>query len=227
MVDFESPYFFRNDSLFLASEHAGEFIPAEFNMAVNWSKDVDQALVEAKEKNRPILLDFSAAPAWGACARLDAESYEDLKTAEFIQQNFIPVKAHIKEHPAWFHRFDAVWTPTVLLLDADGRERARLEGYLPNIEFLAALENGLGRIALVHKKYADAERLYNDVVTRFPKSHPAPEAMYWRAVAHYKATNDHTVLGKVADELRNTYPASIWASKAIPWMPKEAQREVA
>jgi hypothetical protein len=32
-------------------------------MAVNWSKDVDQTLVGAKDKNRPILLDFSAAPA--------------------------------------------------------------------------------------------------------------------------------------------------------------------
>jgi len=32
-------------------------------MSVNWSKDIDQALVEAKEENRPILLDFSAAPA--------------------------------------------------------------------------------------------------------------------------------------------------------------------
>ena len=32
-------------------------------MALNWSKDVDQSLVIAKEKNQPILLDFSAAPA--------------------------------------------------------------------------------------------------------------------------------------------------------------------
>ena len=65
------------------------------------------------------MLDFSAAPARGACARLDAESYEDQKTAEFIGHNFLPVKAHIKEHPARFHRFDAVWTPTVLLLDSE------------------------------------------------------------------------------------------------------------
>ena len=42
--------------------------------------------------------------------------------------------------------------------------------------------------------------------------------LYWRAVAHYKATNDHTVLGKVAEELRNTYASSVWASKAIPWL---------
>ena len=32
-------------------------------MAVNWSRDVDQALAAAKEQNRPVLLDFSAAPA--------------------------------------------------------------------------------------------------------------------------------------------------------------------
>jgi len=32
-------------------------------MSLNWSKDVDQAFATAKEQNRPILLDFSAAPA--------------------------------------------------------------------------------------------------------------------------------------------------------------------
>jgi uncharacterized protein YyaL (SSP411 family) len=32
-------------------------------MAVNWSKDVDQAFAQAKEQRKPILLDFSAAPA--------------------------------------------------------------------------------------------------------------------------------------------------------------------
>lgn len=32
-------------------------------MAVNWSRDIDAALDQAKKTNRPILLDFSAAPA--------------------------------------------------------------------------------------------------------------------------------------------------------------------
>jgi hypothetical protein len=53
----------------------------------------------------------------------DAESYEDQKTAEFVRENFLPVKAHIKGHPPWFQGFDAVSTPTVLLLDAAGKER--------------------------------------------------------------------------------------------------------
>ena len=31
-------------------------------MPMNWSKDIDQSLAVAKQKNQPILLDFSAAP---------------------------------------------------------------------------------------------------------------------------------------------------------------------
>ena len=71
----------------------------------------------------------------------------------------------------------------MLLLDNQGKERARLEGYLPNNGFNAFLRNGLGRIAFVQKKYADAERWYGEVVAQFGDSHLAPEAMYWRAVA--------------------------------------------
>lgn len=32
-------------------------------MAVQWRKDIDEALAEAKAGSRPLLLDFSAAPA--------------------------------------------------------------------------------------------------------------------------------------------------------------------
>ena len=130
------------------------------------------------------------------------------------------MKAHIKEHPAWFKRFDAIWTPSVILLDSSGKERARIEGYLPNSDFVAGLETGLGRIAFVHKNYSEAERWYGDVVSRFAQSHFAPEAMYWRAVAKYRATNDHTVLHKFAEEVSSKYPQSVWATKAIPWLPQ-------
>jgi TolA-binding protein len=93
-----------------------------------------------------------------------------------------------------------------------------LRAILPNSDFVAALMSGLGRIAFVQKTYADAERWYGDVVARFGQSHLSPAAMYWRAVSQYSARHDHTVLGKVAEELRSTYPSTVWASKAIPWL---------
>lgn len=107
----------------------------------------------------------------------------------------------------------------MLLLDSDGKEQVRLEGYLPKEDFVAALMSGLGRIAFVQKKYADAERWYGNVVARFGQTHVAPEAMYWRAVSQYSASPDHTVLATVAENLRSKYRSSVWASKTIPWLP--------
>jgi uncharacterized protein HemY len=139
--------------------------------------------------------------------------------AAFIHANFFPVESHIKEHPAWFHRFSATWTPTVLILDSNGAEQYRIEGYLPKDEFQAQLEMALGRLAFKQMKWSDAERIYGEVVARYPQSSVAPEARYWRAVSHYKGTNDHTVLGQVAQELREKSPQSIWTEKASPWLP--------
>jgi len=39
------------------------FLEEEILMAVNWIKDVDTAFAKAKAEHRPVLLDFSAAPA--------------------------------------------------------------------------------------------------------------------------------------------------------------------
>ncbi len=96
-------------------------------------------------------------------------------------------------------------------------ERFRIEGYLPRDEFRAQLELGLARVAFMYKKWAEAERRYGEIVQRYPGTGAAPEALYWRAVSHYKGTNDHTALEQVAEEFKSRYPDSIWAKKASVW----------
>jgi len=186
-------------------------------MTVQWNKDVDAALAQAKAEKKPLLLDFSAAPAWGACVRLEAESYADDEVSTIINEKFLPVAAHIKEHPVYFHRFDAVWTPTVLIMDSTGKERWRIEGYLPKNEFRSQLDMGLARISFMDKQWADAEEKYAQIIERYPETAAAPEAVYWKGISQYKMKNDHTVLGGVAEELGARYPESIWAQKAIVW----------
>ncbi len=127
------------------------------------------------------------------------------------------VEAHIKEHPVYFHRFDVLWTPTVLILDSNGIERARNEGYLPNSEFRARLETGLARIVFMHKQWAEAERRYAEVAERYPNTSAAPQAIYWRGVSRYKATSDHSALSEVAVELKEKYQGSVWTLKASIW----------
>ena len=102
-------------------------------------------------------------------------------------------------------------------MDAGGVERYRIEGYLPKNWFRARLEIGLARVAFMHKKWADAEKIYADAAEHYPDTAAAPEALYWRAVSHYKASNDHTGLGEVATELSQKYPESEWTLKALPW----------
>jgi uncharacterized protein YyaL (SSP411 family) len=187
-------------------------------MAVEWKRDVDAALAQAKEQNKPLLIDFSAAPAWGGCVRLEAESYADAEVSTFIHANFLPVEAHIKEHPVYFHRFDVLWTPTALIMDPKGKERFRIEGYLPKAEFRAQLELGLARIDFMHKQWADAERRYAEVAKRYLETVAAPDATYWRGVSRYKGTNDHTALGEVAKELNDKYPESVWTMKSSIWL---------
>ena len=105
----------------------------------------------------------------------------------------------------------------MLIIDANGKERWRLEGYLTKDEFQAWLESGLARVAFMNKHWADAEQRYAEVSEEYPDSQFAPEALYWKAVSHYKATNDHTVLGEVAETFKNKYQDSLWAMKSLPW----------
>lgn len=124
--------------------------------------------------------------------------------------------SHIKEDASNFHSFEVLWTPTVLIMDTNGIERVRNEGYLPKTEFRAWLEMGLARLAFIRKAWDESERRYDQVTTRFPKSWSAPEAVYWRGVSRYKK-NDRASLGETAAVLKQNYPESLWAQKASVW----------
>jgi thioredoxin-related protein len=135
---------------------------------------------------------------------------------EFIRDNFVPVKIHVKENPAGFKRFGAQWTPTIIVADPDGTERYRFEGYLPVDEFLPELELGLGKRAFANENWADAQRWYQRVVTDFPKSDVAAEAQYWAGVSRYKA-GDAAALRETAEAFRSRFSDTTWAKKASVW----------
>ena len=96
-------------------------------------------------------------------------------------------------------------------------ERYRIEGYLPKNSFRARLEMGLARVEFMHKKFADAEKIYAAAIEQHGDTAIVSEAIYWRGVCHYKATNDHAVLGEVAKELAGKYPGDDWTLKSLPW----------
>jgi hypothetical protein len=141
--------------------------------------------------------------------------YTDPQVAQFIIDNFIPARAHVKENQAAFERFGAQWTPTILVMDQDAKERHRIEGFLPAEDFLAQVRIGLAHAARARGDFADAERRYRELSAG--EGDVAAESLYWAGVSRYKSTSDPTALGETAQAFGTRFTDSAWAKKASVW----------
>ncbi|HSV15159.1 MAG TPA: thioredoxin fold domain-containing protein, partial [Tepidisphaeraceae bacterium] len=138
--------------------------------------------------------------------------------ARYLSEHLETVRVHVRdqkdEYKRLSERYNAQWTPTVLILDADGEERHRIEGFLPADDFLSQIALGLAKSAFQRKDYGEAERRYREIVDRFPSSEAAPEALYWAGVSNYKATGDPSALRATTTAFGQRYQDTAWAKKA-------------
>ena len=147
--------------------------------------------------------------------------YPDERVARLIEESFVPVRVHVREQKDEFKRlgeqYGVQWTPAILLLDPAGKERHRIEGFLPADDFLAQLTLGLGHMAFASGHFDEAERRFRTLVETRPDSDAAAESLYWAGVSRYKATNDATALSDTARQFRERFRDSPWAKKASVW----------
>jgi hypothetical protein len=140
---------------------------------------------------------------------------------KFVNDNFIPARVHVKDDAAAFQKYgekyNAHWTPTILELDSNGDEQSRIEGFLPNDDFLAQLMLGRAHMDFKQGKWSDAEKRFRDVYEKLPNADAAPEALYWAGVSRYKASDDKTALNETARAFKTRYADSSWAKKASVW----------
>lgn len=108
-------------------------------------------------------------------------------------------------------------------MDPEGKERWRLEGYLPKVDFWAYLELGLARVAFMKKDWASAEEHFNNVLERHAGSKFAPEAVYYKGVSRYSASHDGGELAKTAEELNEKFPGNEWQLRSLPWLSERSE----
>ena len=118
------------------------------NDLVNWV-DLEDATRLAASSNRPILMDFTAE--WcGPCHVLDKEVFRDPLLAKAINQRFIAVRVTDREMEdgrnsteveALQRRYGVQGFPTVIIADAAGTERGRMEGYGGREQFRRVMES--------------------------------------------------------------------------------------
>ena len=147
--------------------------------------------------------------------------YSDPRVARFISEQLEPVRVHVREQKDEYKRladrYDAQWTPTILIVDSDGQERHRIEGFLPVGDFQSQVALGLAKAAFQRKDYAEAERRYREIVDQFPSTDAAAEALYWAGVSKYKGSGDASALTATTEAFRERYQDTAWAKKASVW----------
>ena len=147
--------------------------------------------------------------------------YSDPRVTSFIEQHFTPLRVHVRDANDAFkrlgERFNVQWTPTILMLDPEGNEQHRIEGFLPADEFLPQLMLGAAKIAFARGRFDEAERHFREIVDSYGNSDAAAEAQYWLGVSRYKATNDAAALADTARAFTERYQNTPWAKKASVW----------
>lgn len=147
---------------------------------------------------------------------MGAVTYPDAEVEQFINSHMVPLQVGADEQPI-SSDFNVTWTPTILVLDSNGKEHLRNVGFLPPDEMIPTLLLGIGKAAFENRQLDGAIDRFQEVLSRYPKSFVAPEALYLRWVAQYKKTHDAKQLKEAYEQLTAKYPQSAWAKRAQPY----------
>lgn len=142
-------------------------------------------------------------------------TYPQAAVAETILQHGVPVQFDNSNaaNNQFLHSIHHIWTPDIRILNHDGYELYRWDGFLPPAEFMARALCGFGMAYLRLKRFDRAEAVYVDVLKRFSTTYAAPEAQYYLGVARYRRDPQSDELLTQWANLRSRYPASEYRVK--------------
>lgn len=131
--------------------------------AFEWRTDLNQALADARQKNRLLLIYFSGSDWCGYCRVLDAEVFSKPRFQEFAEANLVTVQADFpqaKPQPEALQiqnerlqrQFQVEGFPTLLVFSPEGELIAQL-GYEPGgpdviIQRIRSAQQALARYRL-------------------------------------------------------------------------------
>src|SRR5512136_220724 len=120
---------------------------------------------------------------------MGAVTYPDPKVVQFIQDHMIPLQVLFNAQPI-ATEFNIKWTPTVITLDAEGKEHHRTVGFLTPEELIPSLMLGMAKSYFDREKFNEALSMLEKLLKGYPRSDSAPEAIYIQGVSRYKNTHD-------------------------------------
>lgn len=147
---------------------------------------------------------------------MDAVAYPDPAVIRFINDNLIPLRIPAND-PELGPRYKVKWTPTLLIVDAEGVEHYRTLGFYPPEELIPSLLLGMGKAEFNVANRPAAWKCFEKILADYPASSLAPEAVYLNGVSRYIETHDVAHLIDIYDRLESEYPESTWLIRADPY----------
>ncbi len=180
--------------------------------------NVDEAFKLARATKKAVLIDFWSVGCKG-CQRMEELTYEDESVQEYLEQNYVLVKYNTgnltKAFSDKYLVHALIWTPALFMYTPDGRVIRQVAGYLSPHQFIAELTLGKAMLQVRIGQPAAAIPLLQELPysSEYPSLHQ--EALYWSGVAaFFAARKDFDALVPYWQELRSSYPGSVWAEKA-------------
>ena len=109
-----------------------------FQSDIGWAKNYEAGLEQARQTHKPLLLCFHT-PGCEWCHKMDAETFTEPKVIE-LSQRFVCVRLDSEMDAAVAARYDVQEYPTTLIADPQGKDLARLSGYLSSDRFTRVLQ---------------------------------------------------------------------------------------
>lgn len=147
---------------------------------------------------------------------MDAVTYPQPTVVAFLNENVIPVRVAYDAQPL-AAQFNVQWTPTLVTLDADGKEHHRSVGFLPAEELIPSLLLGAAKCAFDDGQVDRSVAVLDRLLTEYPKSDAAPEATYLRGVSRFKVAHDPKTLKEAYETIKANYPGTEWERRASPY----------
>jgi len=147
---------------------------------------------------------------------MDAVAYIDPAVIQFVNEAVVPLRIPAGD-PELGSRYKVKWTPTLLLLDAEGNEEYRTLGFFPPEELIPSLLLGMGKAKFNQPNRPAACDCFGKILADYPKSTLAPEAVYLNGVSRYIESHEVANLIGIYDRLVAEYPDSPWLIRADPY----------
>lgn len=108
---------------------------------IEWFTSFEEAMDKAKEKNRPVMIDFYTDwCSW--CKQLDRTTYADATVMKRAEE-FVSIKIDADDQRPLAARYKVGAFPTILFINPEGIEIHRVVGFRPPEDFLKEMDTAM------------------------------------------------------------------------------------